>query len=55
MGVIAKRVGVFEGEFHEKVVRMLAVDDRFAVGCFARLEEFGITFFGDGGGVEAEH
>ena len=43
------------GELHDEVVGVLAVDDGFAVGGLALLEELGVVAAGDGGGFEGEH
>src|SRR5580704_12287197 len=54
-GLLAKFVVIECGNFHEEIVRVLAVDNGLAEGGFTLLEEFGIIAAGDGGGFEAEH
>ena len=43
------------GEFHEEVVRVLAIYDGLAEGGLALLKEFRIIAAGDGGGLKRKH
>ena len=54
-GTFAEHDLVEGGEFHEEIVRVLAVDDGDAVGGFAGGEEQRIALAGDGGGFGAQH
>ena len=54
-GAFAEDDLVEGGEFHEEIVRVLAVDDGDAVGGFAGGEEQRVALAGDGGGFGAEH
>ena len=54
-GTFAEHDLVEGGEFHEEIVRVLAVDDGDAVGGFAGGEEQRVALAGNGGGFGAEH
>src|SRR5713226_7808525 len=53
--LLPERTSVFQGYFHKKVVRMLAIGDRRSKGRLSGLEEFRVTPLRDRRGLEAEH
>src|SRR5579883_244522 len=53
--VLAEVAVIDGGQFHEEVVRVLAVDDGLAEGGFALLEDLGVIAARDRGRLKAEH
>src|SRR5947209_7593775 len=55
MRVLRKRMRILKTNFHEEIMRMLAIHDGNSVGSFTCLKEQRVAPIRDGGGLKTEH